>query len=249
MKLTAVLALFALAAGCGDDGRTLREADGVPNGSGQLVSTTSTTSTSLVGGPTTTLDVERERAAALAAWDAYKKAVLAKDGTAAGRVVTEGTFAQYGTAVDRALTENRTHLGREDVLDVVMVLTIRRDFTAEELAGVDGRRFFELAVDTGTVDAATVRGVVFDGADVDPGGLEAQLTTSKSDQAIRGMLMRKEGDGWKVDVGEYTTQVDRQITRAASDQGKTPLEAAFELLGIAPDSEEAERLLTPLKEA
>lgn len=232
--VAAVLAALA-GSGCSDDGRRLDDAEGVPT----------TALPEPDAAPPSTVDPAADRAAALAAWEAYRAAILAKDGAAAARVVSEGTFAQYAATLDRALTMNRTLLSREDTFDVLMVLAVRSQFNAAEIEGLDGRQFFELGVNEGLIAESTVQGLVFDGVVVT--GDEARLTTSNADQAARGMHMRREAGAWKVDLGEYMTSLGAQFDRLGSQQGTSRIETALKMLGVEPGSADAERLLEPLK--
>jgi len=236
----AVLVVMSVGA-CGDDGRTLRPAGGVPTGSGELVSTT----TAPEPGVVTTPDPEADKAAALAAWEAYKTAILATDGPAASKVVSEGTFASYQVTLDRALTMERAMLEAEDVMDILMVLAVRAQLSLSQIDGLNGRQFFELGVDHGLINETTVRDISFDGAEIT--GDQARLTTSNATQTTRGMPMLREAGGWKVDLGGYTASLGEQFDRAAAAQGKSRLDFAIEMLGIGPGSEEAERLLKPMK--
>lgn len=92
------------------------------------------------------LDVSANEAAIRLAFDRYRDALVARDGSAAAAAVTATSHAYYERLRDLALDADRPTLGRLGLAEQVAILRLRHEFTATELTPLSGSEVIATSV-------------------------------------------------------------------------------------------------------
>lgn len=158
-----------------------------------------------------------------AAFEAYRRALVGRDGAAAVAAVTGGTVAFFDECRRAALTMPRAQLESRDVIFRYTVFELRSRPDAARLRTMSGRDVFVRAVAEGQVGAniATLQA-----GDVEVDGDRATIEL-RAPGGTMPVTFRKEGSSWRLDIVELVRQ-----SSAALGQMAARLSAGDENAGI-----------------
>lgn len=128
-------------------------------------------------------------------FEAYRAAVLARDGKRASELVDRRTIEAYQTYLELARTVDRAGLLGLDWMGKMMVLRVRHEFDAGAIAAMTGLSLFIAGVEHGWISDASVRSIEV--ADVDVSGTNAAISVVQQ-PGVPVFHFIKEADGWKL---------------------------------------------------
>lgn len=152
--MVAVVASGVLAPGCGDD----------PAAATSATSATSADSPSAASGPPPAEErptpwAPQTEEAVIAAFTAYREAIVAGRGEEAAGMLSRTTLKTYDFGRESAIGRGWDSLERASIAELFLVGTLRLNFSLAELQAMDGRAVAAAAVDRGWIgqDAANER--------------------------------------------------------------------------------------------
>ncbi|MEM7373153.1 MAG: hypothetical protein AAF587_31305 [Bacteroidota bacterium] len=133
-------------------------------------------------------------------FEQYKTAILNDRGEEAFQYVDSRTHAYYNKMAEVSRQADSLAVDSMDLLDKMMVLTIRHRATKEEIQSFDGKRLLIFAIKNGMIDKKSVGyqeigAVSFEGKEMATG----QLRTLGQDTPVYFDFHKEEGN-WKVDL-------------------------------------------------
>lgn len=158
--------------------------------------------------PRASIGATRDEAGARAVYEAYRAAMLARDGRRALSLVDRRTIEAYERYVELALTVDRAGLTRLGWTAKFMVLRIRHGFDRRALEAMTGASLFILAIERGWYADAGVADVEI--AAVRIAGLHADITyTVEPDVPVH--FLAWEPGGWRLALWKTIPLVDRAL--------------------------------------
>lgn len=221
------LAVFLVAA-CAADGET---GSGSPEGNTQASSPTAAPEET--GGPEGSEGESEVRAA----FEAFRSALLTKDGDAFAGLVAEETLDHYEELRDLALTASRAELTERLLGHQIYALFLRHEFPPERLADLDGPAIAAALVNEGAISEGAVDGVRAGAITVS--GSDATVEASvKGDASAFSYTFRRESDSWKIDLIELNRLADtayrQQMHQYGLDQDEYVLTVVEAFVGSRP---------------
>ena len=145
-----------------------------------------------------------------AAFDAYRAAVTARDGSAAVDLVTAGSQAFYQRLRDAALTAAPREVADLPPADQLMVLRLRHEFTAAELQPLNGAELIRIAVSEAWASPKVLAPLTV--VAVDETGDTATARVERAGEAVPiRLVFRRENAAWKLDLPELARGSDAAL--------------------------------------
>jgi hypothetical protein len=167
---------------------------------------------------------EQQRRVIAASVAGYVDALGANDPAAAVSWVVSTTFDFYDGLLALALTGKRSELEQRSVMEIVMILELRKRFTRSQLEQTNGRKLFEEAIAAG-MQAGTLS---LDDVWIDDSGTRAEVRNNGQTEL---WLVREQGR-WLIDLPAMIVGlaplVEAELTDEIAADGK--LRVAFALL-------------------
>ena len=152
------------------------------------------------------------------AFEAYKAALLGREGERAAGLVTRATIDYYDEMRTLALEADRAELENRRILDRFTVLMLRHVMTAKQLKPMTGEDVFAFAVDEGLIGESTVVGM--EPEDVTVSGDVGTLNVALSgENASFEYLYRYEDAGWRLDLFEFVETYEAAFQTQADQSG------------------------------
>lgn len=169
-------------------------------------------------------------AAVRAAFEDYRGALEARDGSRAAGRVTASTVDFYERCRRAALTMPRAELEEQDFIFRYTTLSLRVELTAARLSAMTGQDVFERAVNEGQVGSGISR-MQIQRVRVD--GDEAELRLGHGSGPSAPIQLRRESRRWRVDIAQLIALTAPVMARMASSMGDTDENAGLTaLLGV-----------------
>lgn len=162
-------------------------------------------------------DVEADRAAVLGTFEAYRGALLAKDGKRSLALVDRGTIDTYEQLLGQVRTVDRAGLERLDWSGKMSVLLARHEFDAAALAGMTGASMFMTGVERGWIDAGGVRDIKV--ARVEVAGEVAWLSLAQAPGVPMFHFVKQAGD-WKIELDKTWQWSSRSCKRRSTSPAR-----------------------------
>ena len=172
----------------------------------------------------------KERKAVTECFKRYQEAVLADKGADAADQVDSRTIVYYARMLELSRTADSMATDALPILDKLMVLIIRAETSAEQLAAMkDGRDIFIYAVEGGMVSKGSVMG--FEMKDVEVKGDFAIGTPLKDgSKAPFGFHFYREGGTWRMDLTSIFEFASAGFQHMVDESGKSTNAYIMELL-------------------
>lgn len=155
------------------------------------------------------------------AYDAYRRALLARDAEAVVRVVSPGTVSYYGAMVDAALDADSAAVAALRPTDLLMVLALRHRVPPDTVRAFDGAAALRYGVREGWVDGASVQ--LVEPGDVTVDGDTAVMIGVVGAEPVPRLRFSfvRSANGWGLDLGAAVRQADPDLAGMASERGTT----------------------------
>lgn len=129
-------------------------------------------------------------------YQAYRSALLTRDGISAWKRIDSRTKDYYDEIARDCLSIKREELNRLDLLSKIMILRLRLEFRRDKLQTFDGAKIFIIGVEKGWISRSSVQAIKkIDRITIDRDLAQGFLVQAPNFPAIR---FDKEDDGWKV---------------------------------------------------
>jgi len=154
-------------------------------------------------------------AAVRAAFEDYRGALDARDGSRAARRVTASTIDFYERCRRAALSMPRAELERQDFIFRYTTLSLRVELSAARLSAMTGQDVFERAVNEGQVGSGAMQI-----QRVEVTGDEAEVRLGhRSGGPTAPLQMRRERGRWRVNIAQLVALTAPMMARMASSLG------------------------------
>lgn len=180
-----------------------------------------------------------DEAAVRAAFEAYRAALLARDGDAALLHVSESTFEYYGEMQRLALYATAEEVRARPLPDQLYVLMLRTRIPAERLRGMTSRELFAHGVAQGWIGEESTRSMRVGRIYVDGVTASAPVLQEGRPSPLQLQFVRQDG-AWKWDMLGVIQVMDPLFRQLAQAGGATP-----EALLVQVVEEANERRLPP----
>lgn len=143
----------------------------------------------------------------------YKAALARKDGKGAASLVDSATHAYYADMRKLALEADAPTVRKQSLIDKLMVLRMRSEFTPAQLRAMNAQQLIALGVDRGWVGSNT--------GENDVGEITVTGDRARGQAIIRGEVapffheFRREGGHWKMNLVDLMRAVGPAMSEAA----------------------------------
>ncbi|MCW5765363.1 MAG: hypothetical protein KIT68_05250 [Phycisphaeraceae bacterium] len=168
-----------------------------------------------------------DKAAIKAALEANRQAVLARDAEGFMQSISEGSIEWFDRVLRLARTGPRSDVLALRPIDRALIIALRNRVPRKDLMKFDGRSFIRWAMELGWWDASAED-------EETVGSIRVLATTATVKMRLEGRRTDrevgfvKEGDAWKVDMGDGARQYDRRFREAMDryrlDENRTILQ-------------------------
>jgi hypothetical protein len=163
-------------------------------------------------------------------FEAYRTALLARDGATAADLVTAETWAYYREMGDVALTADEAELRNMDFVDRLTGLLFRHALTVEDLQALSGEELVAVSIDHGWISRDRTAGLTLvnytiegDTATAYSRGRDGKPTKSK-------MTFYQERGAWRIHLLDNIKQSRSTMKLAIALSGMTEEQLLFESL-------------------
>jgi hypothetical protein len=134
-----------------------------------------------------------------ASFDNYKQAILNDKGEEAVQYVDSRTINYYGDVLEKVRSADSATVNRLDLLDKVMVFSVRHRATKEDILSFDGKGLLVYAIKSGMVGKNSVVNSSIGDVTVEGTFAKGQYV-SNGQKAPFNFDFYKEDNAWKVDL-------------------------------------------------
>ena len=163
---------------------------------------------------------DAEVASVKACFEEYKTAILANDGPSAIQSVDKNTLDYFAKARDNSLKASKKEVQSMNLLDKLMVLTIRNKISASELKNMSGRDMLLHAIKEGMVGKNTVENQSLQNIEVNGSFAKGQMVAGGLETPIF-LHFHKESGNWRVDLTSIFEDVSAALGHVVEQSGQT----------------------------
>ncbi len=180
-----------------------------------------------------------------AVFAAYKTAILADQGEAAVKLVTQNTIDYFREAKELALYGSMTELQQRSLTDRMQIAYFRHRIPLDKLQELTPEGIFQYAVERGWIGKNSVAPVSLGDPEVTDGRAKAQALVNG--EAVPFHLhFAKEGDFWKLDLVPLLAIGNDAFHQMAEQRGITGDDLILQLLSAASGTEVSKDIWQPL---
>lgn len=178
-------------------------------------------------------------------FEEYKSAILKEKGKEAVEKVSQSTIAYYEKSRVDALKADSATVANFNVIDKIMVLTLRAKISANELSSMNGSSLFEYSVDQGMVGKNSV-------ANGSIGEIKMKGESAEGYVAINGevspifFLFTQENGEWKIDLTSIFDVTNQGMQQIISATGYAENDYVVMVLQMATGAELSSSIWQPL---
>ena len=170
------------------------------------------------------------------AFAAYKAAILEANAEKTLALVDSNTIQYYGAMLDHALNSDETTVRALDMMDLLMVMSIRHRVDPEHAKAMNATSLLEHGVNSGWIGKESVMGMDVTHIDVE-GDQAAATFTASNVQAPVPFQFNREGGTWKIDLTSIMEVSGSAFKQLAEQQEVTEVDLIFMLLGMISSKE------------
>ncbi len=177
---------------------------------------------------------------------AYKSAILNDKGEVAADQVDSRTINYYSDILAKSLTADSTLICQQNILDKLMILSVRHRTSEKDLLNFDGKELFIYSIKEGMVGKNSV-------ANNELGEVTIDEDFGKGQLVANGMVapmyfhFYKEDAKWKVDLTSIFTAGTAAFQAMAEESGQEENEYLFTLLELTTGEQPTEAIWKPIK--
>jgi hypothetical protein len=164
-----------------------------------------------------------------ASFDNYKQAILNDKGEEAVQYVDSRTINYYGDVLEKVRSADSATVNRLDLLDKVMVFSVRHRATKEDILSFDGKGLLVYAIKSGMVGKNSVVNSSIGDVTVEGTFAKGQYV-SNGQKAPFNFDFYKEDNAWKVDLTSIFSTTNIAFRKLVEESGQTENEFLFSIL-------------------
>lgn len=155
-----------------------------------------------------------------ASFEHYKTAIMSDDGPEAIKYVDQRTLDYYGRILQSSLVDDSVTVDRMDLLDKLMVLSLRYRTPKEKLLSFNGSEILIYAIESGMVGKNSVMGNTIGEVTLGEAKTEGQLVVNGNPTPVN-LDFYKEADGWKVDITSIFDLSETAFRQMVDESGQS----------------------------
>jgi hypothetical protein len=167
--------------------------------------------------------------AVTASFDNYKQAILNDKGEEAVQYVDSRTINYYGDVLEKVRSADSATVNRLDLLDKVMVFSVRHRATKEDILSFDGKGLLVYAIKSGMVGKNSVVNSSIGDVTVEGTFAKGQYV-SNGQKAPFNFDFYKEDNAWKVDLTSIFPTTNIVFRKLVEESGQTETNSSFRYL-------------------
>ncbi len=135
-------------------------------------------------------------------FELYREAILAGDGEMAVQYLNQASIDYYDDLLKAALYLKESEFEKRTILDKMMILRLRMNFTAKELKNMNGRELIVYSIQKGWIGKSSVVNIELS-EETKIKGYWATIEVLQNGQGSDlNFIFQKENDIWKLDINE-----------------------------------------------
>jgi hypothetical protein len=179
-------------------------------------------------------------------FNSYRSAILNDKGEEAADQVDSRTISYYSEILEKTKSADSTTVNSFNIMDKLMVFSIRHRATKEEILSFDGRGLFIYAIKEGMVGKNSVANNNIGEVIVDGNFAKGQFI-SNGKKAPFYFHFYKENKKWKVDLTSIFPVATLAFKKMVDDSGQNENEYLFMLLEMITGEKPGNEIWLPIK--
>jgi hypothetical protein len=176
----------------------------------------------------------------------YKSAVIEGNGPEAVRWVDNTTLSYYDRILQTSIKADSAKIQSLNILDKLMVFTVRHRIPPEEILAMKGDRFFVYAIEKNMIAKSSVASLELGEVTLNDKTATGQLIVHGQKSPLN-FIFNKESGIWKIDITSLFPVINDGLTKAIGFQGGTDSQFIFESLEALTGEPVSPRIWRPLK--
>lgn len=156
-----------------------------------------------------------DEAAVRKAFENYRVALQARNGTNAAAIVDQKTLEWYDRILELARSADRAQLAQFDLMVQFSVLQARLAHTGKALESMDGRGFFVAAVEAGMVSDSSVAAFQIDRIEIS--GNRGSLFTKGMQTPVFQLF--HDGEHWRIELWKVMAMAEPAFRKLFAESG------------------------------
>lgn len=172
-------------------------------------------------------------------FEKYKSAILNDRGEEAAKYVDSRTMKYYSDIAEMVKSADSLSVSKLNIMDKLMVFTIRHNATKEEILNFDGERLLIYAIEAGMVGKSSVAGNTIGTIVIEDSFAKGQLVANEQPTDI-DFHFYNEDQMWKIDLTSIFPIALISFKQMQEDSGQNEPDFLFKILemvsGNKPDN-------------
>ncbi len=135
-------------------------------------------------------------------FELYREAILAGDGEMAVQYLNQASIDYYDDLLKAALYLKESEFEKRTILDKMMILRLRMNFTAKELKNMNGRELIVYSIQKGWIGKSSVVNIELSEETKIKGDWATIEVLHNGQGSDLNFIFQKENDIWKLDINE-----------------------------------------------
>ena len=135
-------------------------------------------------------------------FEQYRTAILAEDGETAVQYLNQASINYYDDMLKDALYLKESEFEERTILDKLMILRLRMNFTAKELKKMNGRELIVYSIQKGWIGKSSVINIEISEETKIKGDWATIEVMQNGQGSGLNFIFQKENDIWKLDIKE-----------------------------------------------
>ncbi len=135
-------------------------------------------------------------------FELYREAILAGDGEMAVQYLNQASIDYYDDLLKAALYLKESEFEKRTILDKMMILRLRMNFTAKELKNMNGRELIVYSIQKGWIGKSSVVNIELSEETKIKGDWATIEVLQNGQGSDLNFIFQKENDIWKLDINE-----------------------------------------------
>ena len=135
-------------------------------------------------------------------FELYREAILAGDGEMAVQYLNQASMDYYDDVLKAALYLKESEFEKRTILDKMMILRLRMNFTAKELKNMNGRELIVYSIQKGWIGKSSVVNIELSEETKIKGDWATIEVLQNGQGSDLNFIFQKENDIWKLDINE-----------------------------------------------
>lgn len=173
-----------------------------------------------------------ETALVKASFDNYKKAILNEDGEEAIKYLDTRTTRYYADMLEKAKTADSATVDKLELLDKMMVFSLRHRTSKEDLLSFDEKSLLRYAIKQGMIGKSSVVNTTIGDINISDNSAKGEFVIN--DQKTPFFFhFYKEENVWKIDLTSILTIARLPLQKVLEESGESENEFIFTILEMS----------------